>query len=405
MTLKFLFKKRQSIYYKELLKYMQYIFNDHFSLILFFLIGAGGYAYSNYLESIAIGSIQPRLFIVILYFVLVVSGSIALLVEEADQIFLLPKEEEFYPIFKGMLTKSYIQALIPIGFLSFITFPVFSVTLQTTWTEGVFIFVALASLKWLNLLVQIFPYFYQDEEEFQKYKLLIYIVTLLILAGLLFVNIQITTLFVLVPTLLSSYLFFTERIFFQHSLKWDTMISAEEARLQKVYRVIQLFTNVPHMETKFKRLSWLDTFLNKLSTRYPKAPYYYILRIVARNTDYSLLVLRLIGIGSVLLLLTDSYLFSILFTILFLYMLGFQLISLMNDIEKVPQFQVYPISTEEKLESVLRLIFEILIIMTVFFAVVSTIRLGLIGMILFPIGLLFSYIFSSLYVPYRVKAT
>lgn len=195
-----------------------------------------------------------------------------------------------------------------------------------------------------------------------------------------------------------------EKILFNKVFKWETMIEAEENRMQRIYRLIQMFVNVPHMEPKIHRLPWLDGALNALTKRYEKAPYYYILRTVARNPEYSLLILRVSVIGMLLLAVTESFLISSLLMVLFLYVIGFQMISLIDEINQTPQFQMYPITEKMKIDSVLRIIFEILILTSILLTLGALYTLGLIGFILFPIGLLFAYLFSRFYVPQRLKA-
>lgn len=403
MTLKSLFKKRKTLYYKELLKYFRYIFNDHFSIVLFFIIGSGGYAYSNYLEEISYGNVQPILLLVFVYFFISITGSVTLVVEKADQLFLLPKEEDFYPILKNAVVKSYVQSLIPLSLVSFITFPVFALTKEATIVEGFLLFFILASLKWLNLLMKIYPYFFQNNKEYQKYKGILYFVTFLAIFSMSFVTIAGTAVITIILAMISMYLFFKEKVYFDHSLKWSAIIEAEEARLHKLYRFIQIFMDVPHMDTNIRRLSGLDKLLEWFSASYPKAPYYYLLRMIVRNTEYSLLVLRLTIIGSLLLFLMDSYLLSVIFLLLFIYILGFQLISLVKDIERVPQFQTYPITKKVKIDSSLYLINQLLLFMTIFLTVSSTINLGAIGITFLPIGIFASYVFSYFYVPFRLK--
>ncbi len=403
MTIKSLFKKRQALYYKELLKYFQYIFNDHFSLVVFFLIGGGGYAYSNYLDSLSSGNLQPLMILVFIYFFLVLMGSVTLIVEEADQLFLLAKEEEFYPILKGAVFKSYLQSLVSIALTTFITFPIFAQTSGATVVEGFLIFLALASLKWLSLLVKIYPYFSQSEEAYQKYKYILYFITLVGIVSLNFLTITGTAFILSIVAVVSLYLFYAEKIYFDHSLKWEAMIEIEEARLHTLYRFIELFTDVPHMETTIKRLNGLDSLLIALSKRYPEAPYYYLLRKVARNTEYSALVFRLTIIGSVFIYAMESYWFSILFTLLFIYILGFQLISLVKEIDRVPQFQFYPVTEKKKVDSSLYLINQLLLFMTAFFTISSILNRGIVGMTVLPIGILAAYLFSHYYVPFRLQ--
>lgn len=403
MTINSLFKKRKGLYYKNLLKYSQYIFNDHFSLVLFFIIGAGGYAYSNYLDTLSPGNIQSLIGLLFLYFFLSVIGSVTLVVEEADQLFLLPKEEKFYSILKEAVFKSYLTSLVPVAFVTFITFPILAQVSGTTVEEGLFLFLGLASLKWFIFLLKIYPYFFQNEEKYQKYKYVLYLLIFIAIMNLNFINIIVTACILLFLAIISFYFFYTEKIYFDHSLKWEAMIEIEEARLHTLYRFIELFTDVPQMDTKVKRLSVLDQPLHSLSMRYPEAPYYYLIRMVARNTEYSLLVLRLTIIGSFFIYLMESYLLSVIFTVIFVYILGFQLISLVKEIDRLPQFQLYPITEKNKVDSSLRLINQLLLFMIIFFTMSSFLNLGAVGLTVLPIGLLFAYLFSYYYVPFRLQ--
>ena len=404
MTLKSLFDKRYTLYIKNLLKYSKIIVNDHFVLILFLLLGAGGFAYSEFLDTVTPGMIEPRLLIAILFFMLTSTGSISLLLEPADRIYLLPKEHEFKPIFKKMTTRSFLEQSLSTAALTFVTFPIFVTTLNAQTTDSLYIFAALMGLKWLNLLVKINPFFNNDKESTQKLKWGMQAFKLFGILSLLFLSIPLTSLLITGIALINAYAFFMEKILFNKVFKWETMIEAEENRMQRIYRLIQMFVNVPHMEPKIHRLPWLDGALNAFTKRYKKAPYYYILRTVARNPEYSLLILRVSVIGMLLLAVTESFLISSLLMVLFLYVIGFQMISLIDEINQTLQFQMYPITEKIKKDSVLRIIFEILILTSILLTLGALYTLGLIGFILFPIGLLFAYLFSRFYVPQRLKA-
>ena len=141
------------------MKYGRLIFNDHFVLLIFLLVGAGGLAYSQYLDTVTQGMIQPRLFVGLLFFILASTGSTTLLLEPAAQIFLLPKEEGFKKVFKQLVTRSYLESLLPVGLITLITFPIFVSTMHAEPIAMAFIFLALASLKGLNALFQLMPFF------------------------------------------------------------------------------------------------------------------------------------------------------------------------------------------------------------------------------------------------------
>src|SRR5699024_2620355 len=207
----------------------------------------------------------------------------------------------------------------------------------------------LTSLKWLSLLTKIYPFFYNRQENERKLNIIMYTIKLVALISLLFIHIQLsatiitiaalfsaykffddriyiiqflyceiiislliihyilTEIIITISALFSSYQFFADRIYFSQFFKWEIMIEKEEQRLQRIYRFIQMFVDVPHIKTRIRRLKWLDRPLNWFSQHYPTAPYYYILRTMTRNSEYSLLILRVTIIGAILLAVTESF--------------------------------------------------------------------------------------------------
>lgn len=403
MTLNELFNKRQTNYIKEMMKYGRLIFNDHFVLILLLLLGAGGFTYSNYLGTLALGDYAPRIFVAFLYYLIVSMGSVNLLLEPADQIYLLPKEFAFKDIFKKKTAQSFILSLLLVGIITGITWPIFVTTLAVPTIDILFIFIALASLKSLNLFVKVLPFFEKNQDRLRKAQMGMTVIKVLTILSLVFFNIKATSLLILVVALVVGYLFFSDKLFSSQLFNWAVMIEAEEKRLQRVYRLISMFATVPHIETSIKRVSWLDPALNWLSRRKPTAPYFYLLRTTARNSDYSMLVIRATIVGAILLATTGSLVISSLLLLLFLYMIGFQLISLITEIDRLPQFKMYPIKQETKEKAVYDLIFQLLIFVSIFLGLTSTFSLGILGLSLIPIGFGFAYVFSTFYAPSRVK--
>lgn len=403
MTLKELFQKRQTNYIKELMRYGRVIFNDHFVLILLLLVGAGGYVYSNYLETLSFDALEPRIFVAFLYYLVVSMGSVNLLLEPADQIFLLPKEVAFKDIFKKMTAQSFLRSLLSVALITIITWPIFAATMSVPTSHLFFIFLALASLKGLNLLVKIQPFFEKDSEKLLKTKIGIVAIKLITILYLVFFNIVGASLLIFALAAVIGFRFFTDKLFSAQLFNWSVMIEAEEKRMQRVYRFIGMFVTVPNIETSIKRLPGLDPALQWLSKRKPTAPYYYLLRTTARNSDYSMLVIRATVVVALLLAVTGTLVISSLLLLLFLYMIGFQLLSLTSEIERVPQFRMYPIAQTTKEEAVYRLIFQVLIFVTLLLSLASTLQLGVEGLILLPIGVLFAYLFSRFYAPRRVQ--
>ena len=404
MTLKALFNRRRSQYMKEMMKYGRLIFNDHFVLLIFLLVGAGGLAYSEYLDTVTQGMIQPRLLVGLLYLILVSTGSTTLLLEPADQIFLLPKEEGFKKVFKGLVLRSFLETLLPVGLITFVTFPIFVSTMHTEPIDMAFVFLALASLKALKALYKLQPFFEIEEESQKKIQLLWNIVKLGTVIGLLFIQIQLFAIMILIIAGLVWSQFYKGHLYINRLINWDRMINAEDQRMQKLYRFIGMFASVPNIQTPIKRLAWLDTTLDRLTKSNPTASYYYILRLAIRNTEYSLMILRATIVGAIILAFTHNILLSTLVMVLFLYIIGFQLLTLVNELKRVPLFQIYPISDEEKIKAVQKLIFQTLFIVSFLLAFATLTGIGVTGLTLVVVGVVFAYLFSYVYSPRRIKA-
>ena len=403
MTLNRLFQKRYTLYLKNLLKYARHIVNDHFVLVFFLLIGVGGYTYSQFLETVTLEMVEPRLVVLLLFFMLTSTGSITLLLEPADRVFLLPKEREFQKVFKQLTFRSFASQMISMALLTFVTFPIFVTTLDTNTMESLFIFLTLVSLKWLNLLTKMYPFFYSQKENERKLKLAMVGIKLLTLTSLLFINLPITAILITLVAVIGAIQFLTGKMYFKQFFKWETMIETEERRMQKIYQLIQMFVDVPQLKTKIRRLKVLDKPLNWLSERYPTAPYYYILRIITRNSEYSLLILRVTIVGAILLAVTESFATGLILGLLFLYVIGFQLIPLINEMNQSPQFQIYPVTKTMKVKSVKHIIFQVLALVSIVLALFALNAQGIVGLTILPVGMLFGFLFSQFYVPRRIE--
>ncbi|HGO0810494.1 TPA: ABC transporter permease, partial [Streptococcus pyogenes] len=92
--MKALFLKRRQDFQKQQNKYLRYVLNDHFVLVLMFLLGFAMVQYGQLLNHFPTNHLPIQVCLGILIPLLLSMGSIATYLEEADQHFLLPKEEE-----------------------------------------------------------------------------------------------------------------------------------------------------------------------------------------------------------------------------------------------------------------------------------------------------------------------
>ena len=81
-----IWKQRVKQHQKKMMKYSKYIFNDHFVIVCLFLVGAMGYAYSNYLKTIASYDVKGQLIGVLVFTAVLGIGKLATLVQPADAV-------------------------------------------------------------------------------------------------------------------------------------------------------------------------------------------------------------------------------------------------------------------------------------------------------------------------------
>src|SRR5690625_3885603 len=114
-----------------------------------------------------------------------------------------------------------------------------------------------------------YPFFHNQKVNEHKVQVGLIGIKFLTLTSLLFVNLRITTIIITIKAVISAVQFLKGKIYFKQFFKWETMIEKEERQMQKIYQLIQMFIDVPHLKTKIRRLKGLDKPLNWLSNRYP----------------------------------------------------------------------------------------------------------------------------------------
>lgn len=85
-------------YIGEVQKYMQFIFTGHIAIVLVFLIGAGGYQYSEWLKVVQ-SDFPAETLIAVFIGVLLAFSRPTTLLREPDQVYLLPLESKNVAVF------------------------------------------------------------------------------------------------------------------------------------------------------------------------------------------------------------------------------------------------------------------------------------------------------------------
>lgn len=401
MTIEKVFKQRITQHQKKLAKYMTMVFNDHFVLALLILLGAGGLVYSEYVQTLEEGALLPRLIGAVLLIAVLSIGQVGTLLQSADLAFLLPKEDRLPGLVKKAFYRSFFLLLVPAAMVSAVAMPLLVGTEIMTFNQWPMYFVTLASVKWILLASHV--YLFGEPHSYQRTKIKIGVKA--IAFSLIIISvIQPMLAFVLafIVAVLTGGLMHLKWLPTRR-WQWEYMVHTEEQRQQRLYQFIHLFTDVPSIQSHTRRFAFLDRWLSFLSKRTRETSYYYFVRVFYRNTTYSVLVIRLLIVGGLFVYFSPQSVFAAVLSVVFLYLIGFQLLPLAKTIESQLQFQLYPTQATGKIESIKRLLIEVLTFGTLLFAGVGFLHGVEQGLTVLLANSVFTGAFCFIYLPKRLQ--
>ena len=399
--MKELFATRLQQHQKQMMRYLRYVFNDHFVLACTFLLGGVGLYYSDLVKTLPENFLPGKLLILIVLVGLLHVGTFVSLTKPADQVFLLPKEVQMQDFLKRAFRYSLIfpfaVLVLGAGFLM----PLYVVSTGQAYWAFFPVVLLLWSLKVAFLYLRRYQLVQNPWLASRSYPSWLLACGILLAVALWF-----SPWLSLVGALLLVVVFrefLVKRV--KQPLAWDKMIATENRRLQRIYRFINLFTDVPQIATSVKRRKYFDGILALIPKDQKHSYLYLFAHRLLRGSDFGGLYGRLLVLGSVLLYFVTERWFSIAFVCLFLYLIGFQLVPLFNQFQYMLMTQLYPLPTKQKERALQQLLVGLLLFAGVVFTLVSCFvypdwveRAWLLGSFS-----LFSLAFGYLYLPMRLK--
>lgn len=396
-----LFLQRLKRHQKRMLKYLRYVLNDHFVLVLLFLLGAVSVYYARVLNMLPHES-WVSLLTGVLWLALLHFGQHATLTEKADTIFLLPKERGMKSYFIRSLFYSCLLPFILLAFVGGMTMPLIAVGVGQNLSSFIFYLPSLWALKFSHLISQYYRLFQHEQRTNQHaYTIWLGFSALSLGSGIL-----VAPWLSLVVALGGIALFW--RLYFQHNgeaLDWEKMVDLENNRLHRIYQFINLFTDVPEITSTVKRRKYLDPLLQQIKKTHNNTYTYLYARRVLRGSEFSGLYFRLVAIGGFLVFFLEDFWFSLGISALFLYLIGFQLIPLYGQFKYMVLTHLYPIPSSQKLSAMEKVLGVLLLVAALIFGGIGFFRLPilmdrflLILVLVAEVG-----IFTKIYLPYRIK--
>lgn len=292
--MKKIINQRRIQFQKQNLKYLKYVLNDHFVLVLLFLLGFILVQYQQLLKHFPENPIFVILGLVLLFGIILPWGNIASYLEPADRQFILSKELEVSDCiikasWRTFIVWGSIQTLIFLGL-----FPLFSVLGIPIWAFIVMVIGALGV----------------------KYR---------------FITLKL-------KRMLKN----------RQYLSWDVAITAERRRRQAILKFFALFTTIKGLSTSVKRRVYLDRWTSLVEKKRSYLWLNLYFRAFLRAGDYLGLTFRLLllALSSLVFISTDFVAISM--TTLFHFLLGFQLLSLYHHFDYHQLSRLFPADIVDK---------------------------------------------------------
>lgn len=389
-----LWKERFRHFLKEVRTYSKYVFNDHLKFIFVFIIGAGAYYYQQWLQTLTT-SFPTALVMAVLIGLVLTAGSIQTLLKEADLVYLLPVEEKLKPYFTKAFLFTFMIQLYIIAIVAAALAPLYFQQMKQTGAGYIWIVLAFVIVKAWNLFVAWEKSFLTDQN-IQRADWFIRF----ILNGLFvyFLVERTSVLFIGgIVLLMVLYLAIIHQMVKGKPLNWEYLISEEGKKMMLLYRIANMFVDVPALKERVARRKWLDFILSMIGE---KRTYLYLYtRTFLRSGNYFGLYVRLLALGGVILYFIPFLYGRFIVSLIFLYLIGYQLLTLWKHHRMKIWLDLYPVGGEEKKKDFLALLNAILIIGSVIFTVIFALAtkdfmmtgILLIVSILFSIGFVYQY--------------
>ena len=399
-----IFEARVRKYQKKRMKYIRYMLNDHFLIVLFFLFGFIMVQYSSWIQTIRV--LEWPLLLLGLLAVLLASvpffGGVATLLEPADGIFLSVVGQDFKAYLQKAIRRSWMLPILVMLASTGIIFPIVAQAFGTNLSMFVKLFLLQVFFK--DLLFRCTKYAYRGVLHFTwMEKLGIYMIAVVNFFGMfLWISEGWSMVLLVIPVLLS---IFVEQYYGKAAFvyQFDKMIEMELERQQRIYRLFALFVDVPMLHKPHAhRRTYLDGVLKMLVGNQPSGHRYLVSRTVIRTSQYMSLLLQLAVVSFVVALFSQPYYWNFIVNALLMMLLGFQLVGVIQSANTQNSHFASLVDSNTRLQDDLSVLMLTMVVSGIVIGISSAIGMreliGLVGIVFYPI---FGVFFTQFYLRFR----
>ncbi len=267
-------------YITELQKYMKYVFTGHLAIVLVFTIGAGGYAYSEWLKEVPTDFPAALLTALVIAVALAISPP-ATLLKPADTVYFLPLEHRLDRYLGRALSwTTFSQLPLPL-LLYVVALPLLSATETGSKLLYIWFAIFIIVLKWLFVETEYAVRHATGGAGVWWDRIIRVLLAALLILTWLSPYPYLTVVFFIIAGLYSVY---WRRKKSEKPFPYDHFIALEQNRMMRFYRFANYFTDVPHLKGSISRRGWLGSLFG--TAKFGKTvPQDYLIRRTFLRTD------------------------------------------------------------------------------------------------------------------------
>ncbi|QBP40433.1 ABC transporter permease [Paenisporosarcina antarctica] len=276
-------------YVNELQKYLKYVFTGHLAIVIVFVLGAGGYQYSEWLKTVS--SDFPGTWLVAFVIGVLLAFSIpTTLIREPDQVYLLPLETKLMTYMKKALSWTFWSQLFVVVVPFIVALPLLSQVSKVQPKTLGLVFILILLMKWWNVQVEFAFRWSNRGQGIWGDRIVRALVSIAILASAFTMNPLYIAL--LIIPIVFYYISWTRHLKGQ-PFPYEHFVEVEQNRMLRFYRFANYFTDVPHIQGSIHRRAWLNVLYGLVPSHQKNAQDYLVFRTFVRTDDTFYLWLRL----------------------------------------------------------------------------------------------------------------
>jgi ABC-2 type transport system permease protein len=276
-------------YVNELQKYLKYVFTGHLAIVIVFVLGAGGYQYSEWLKTVP--SDFPATWLVAAVIGALLAFSMpTTLIREPDQVYLLPLETKLMTYMKKALSWTFWSQLFIVVVPFIVAIPLLSQVSEVKPKSLGLVFILILLMKWWNVQVEFAFRWANRGQGVWGDRIVRALVSIGILAAAFTMNFLYIMLLI-IPVVF--YFISWSRQLKGQPFPYEHFVKLEQNRMLRFYRFANYFTDVPHIQGSIHRRAWLNGIYKLVPTHQKNAQDYLVFRTFVRTDDTFYLWLRL----------------------------------------------------------------------------------------------------------------